>query len=89
MEMCEENEVCEPKSKMECKTEYEEICTEEQKELCEAVKVCKTVYKNVCDGGVCSPQLLDECYESGITEQSNNNIIISPHIQMRRYVRQD
>ena len=75
MEMCEENEVCEPKSKMECKTEYEEICSEEQKELCEAVKVCKTVYKNVCEAGVCSPKLLDECYESGITEESNNNIV--------------
>merc|ERR1711862_1092834 len=48
-------EVCEPKSSMECNIEYEEICTEVEQETCEKVTTCKTVYKNVCEGGVCTP----------------------------------
>ena len=69
-EVCEEREVCGPVSKMECKTEYEQVCTEQEQELCEPVKECKTVYKNVCDGGACSPRLVDECHESGSTDHS-------------------
>merc|ERR1712217_990747 len=64
MEVCEAREVCGPKSRMECNTEYERVCTEQEQELCEPVKQCKTLYKNVCEAGVCSPRLVDECHES-------------------------
>merc|ERR1712130_755239 len=64
MEVCEDSEVCEPKSSMECHTEYEEICTDVEEEVCEKVTTCKTVYKNVCEGGVCTPQLINECSET-------------------------
>merc|ERR1711862_879606 len=64
MEVCEDSEVCEPKSSMECNIEYEEICTEVEQETCEKVTTCKTVYKNVCEGGVCTPQLINECSET-------------------------
>merc|ERR1712130_462390 len=64
MEVCEDSEVCEPKSSMDCHTEYEEICTDVEEEVCEKVTTCKTVYKNVCEGGVCTPQLINECSET-------------------------
>jgi len=64
MEVCEDSEVCEPKSSMECTIEYEEICTKVEQEVCEKVTTCKTVYKNVCEGGICTPQLINECSET-------------------------
>merc|ERR1712130_359098 len=71
MEVCEDSEVCEPKSSMDCTIEYEEICTKVEQEVCEKVTTCKTVYKNVCEGGICTPQLINECSETGNTKHLN------------------
>ena len=65
VEVCEESEICGPKSDIVCEKVEEVKCGEVEVEVCRPKQLCRTLYRNVCnDEGVCDQQLEDVCSET-------------------------